>query len=224
MLVMITDRPPVLQLCSINSNGNLYNSDEHAAEHGCFTGSVMDWQQSLQHRTSTQRWCTPEEWEDTKLDTHRCIVIPDIHSDCSKTLELLANWPLPITTWEFQGETHHHLPELTASHVFIMMHNTFYYHLLEVLCKVSDMITTVRYDNTQNWVDASTGRRRSYTWASFLLFVEIVNIFLNKSAMFKFKFMIWPYQFRTPYTVRSESNIQTICLFTTRFKRKNTSY
>jgi len=32
MLVMITDRPPVLQLCSINSNGNLYNSDEHAAE------------------------------------------------------------------------------------------------------------------------------------------------------------------------------------------------
>jgi len=43
MLVKITDRPPVLQLCSINSNGNLYKSDEHAAEYGCFTGSVMAW-------------------------------------------------------------------------------------------------------------------------------------------------------------------------------------
>ena len=53
MLVMITDRPPVLQPCSRNSNRNLSNSDEHTAEYGCFTGYVMDWQQSLQHTVST---------------------------------------------------------------------------------------------------------------------------------------------------------------------------
>jgi len=43
-------------------------------------------------------------------------VQPDILSECYKTLELLANWPLPIAIWDFQGETLHHLPELTASH------------------------------------------------------------------------------------------------------------
>jgi len=60
-----------------------------------------------------------------QIHSHTQMHKPDILSECYKTLEFLANWHLPQSFNE-----KHYLPELTASHVFIMMHGTFYHHLL----------------------------------------------------------------------------------------------
>ena len=97
-------------------------------------------------------------------------VQPDILSECCKTLELLANWSLPITTWQFQEETLHNLRDLTATCkpcfylVFIVKHGTFYHHLLELLlCTTSstrDHYNAARYYSELSWCHTERRKRR----------------------------------------------------------------